>query len=385
MRVAIRDWDALQEVSPISLAAYAKTHGWKKASAYAEHADVYSAEDRPEILIPRTRNIGDYASVVLRLIEIFTEVGGESQLSVYRDLMTADRDLIRVRAGEVSGGIAVGDAVALVEASRDMLLAATCSLKNPRPLYRAGANQEAADFLRRVQMGQTERGSFVVTLLTPVVPPPIPPPLDPEWTGVEPSERKISKRLVEALEATRRSVEMAASGDTAAFGGAVRQGVSANLCEALSTLMERFSTVEVGVAWARSFPADPPSQTVQFDRAAAPILQAAARAFRDRAPKEGVEVVGFVQRLHREEEEADGEISLHARIPGSAGRMHTITAILEEADYERAIDAHRRKLTVIAEGDLHRIGRRWRLRNPRITEVLTPASEPGDAVTDTDR
>lgn len=234
-------------------------------------------------------------------------------------------------------------------------------------------------------MGQTERGSFVVTLLTPVVPPPIPAPLDPEWPVAEPRERKVSKRLVEALEATRRSVEMAASGDTAAFGEAVPQGVSANLCEALATLTERFSTLEVGVAWARSFPADPPSRTVQFDRAAAPILQAAARAFRDRAPKEGVEVVGFVQRLHRDEEETDGEISLHARIPGSAGRMHPITAILEEADYERAIEAHRRKLTVIAEGDLHRIGRRWRLRNPRITEILTPASEPEDAVTDTDR
>lgn len=378
MRVAIHDRDALLEVSPIALSAYAKANGWQKTDPYGDYSDIYVAEDRPEIVIPRTRNLGDYASVVLRLIEVFTEVAGESQLSVYRDLMTADRDLIRVRAGGVSGGIAVGDAVALVEASRDLLLAATCSLKNPRPLYRAGANQEAADFLRRVRMGQTEPGSFVVTLLTPVVPPPIPPPPDPDWPVAEPCERKVSKRLVEALEATRRSVEMAVSGDTAAFGEAVRQGVSANLCEALSTLTERFSTVEVGVAWARSFPADPPSQTVQFDRTAAPILQAAARAFRDRAPKEGVEVVGFVHRLHREEEETDGEISLHARIPESAGRMHPITAILEEADYERAVEAHRRKLTVIAEGDLHRIARRWRLRNPRITEVLTPASEPED-------
>lgn len=379
MKVSIRDWDALQEVSPNGLSAYAKARGWAKTATYGDHADVYSAEGRPEILIPRTRDLGDYARVVLRLIEIFTEVAGEPQLSVYRDLMTADRDLIRVRAGGSSGGIAVGDAVALVQASRDMLLAATCSLKNPRPLYRAGANQEAADYLRRVQMGQTEHGSFVVTLLTPVVPPPIPPPLDPEWPAAEPRERKVSKRLVEALEAVRRSIEMAASGDTAKFGEAVRQGVSANLCEALATLTERFSTVDVGVAWARSFPADPPSQTVKFDRTAAPILHEAARAFRDQEPREGVEVIGFVQRLRRDETETDGEVALRARIPGVSGTMHTVKAVLEQTDYERAVEAHRLKLAVIVEGDLQRFGQRWRLRNPRIAEVLSPDEEAEDA------
>lgn len=385
MKVAIRDRDALLEVPPIALSAYAKANGWKKTDPYRNISDIYVAEDRPELLIPRTAHLGDYASVVLRLIELFAEVTGASELAVYRDLMTADRDLIRMRTAGASGGIPVGDAVVLVEASRDLLLAAACSLEKPLPLYPVGARQEAAETLRGVRMGHTEPGSFVVTLLTPVVPSPVSLPPGQKGALSEPRGRQVSKRLLQALAAVRRATERAASGDSGDFAHAVTEGVSADLCEPLASLTERFSALEVSATWARSLPADCPPRTVKFDAAAAPILQAAARAFRDRAPKEGVEVVGFVQRLHREEEETDGEISLHARIPGSAGRMHTITAILEEADYERAIDAHRRKLTVIAEGDLHRIGRRWRLRNPRITEVLTPASEPGDAVADTDR
>ena len=48
-----------------------------------------------------------------------------------------------------------------------MLLAAACAARNPQPFYRAGSNKEAMDYMRRVKLGQTEHGSFVVTLLCP--------------------------------------------------------------------------------------------------------------------------------------------------------------------------------------------------------------------------
>ena len=230
MRVNIQDRDALRAVSPAALSAYARTAGWTKLESYGEHSDVYAAERMPEVILPRTQRLGDYASIVSQLIEIFAKMAERDELSLYRDLVTADRDVVRVRVTESDdGSLTVNDAVDLVGGSRDMLLAAACSLREPQPLYRAGANKEASDLLSRVRLGQTEQGSFVVTLLTPVVPSFIPTLFeDPDDHGA-PIQRRMTRRLAEALAAAREATENAVSGDQTAFADSVDKGVSANL------------------------------------------------------------------------------------------------------------------------------------------------------------
>ena len=74
MRVNIRDQDALQAISPAALSGYARTSGWCKLESFGEHSDVYAAEELPEVIVPRTRRLGDYASIVSQLIEIFARV-----------------------------------------------------------------------------------------------------------------------------------------------------------------------------------------------------------------------------------------------------------------------------------------------------------------------
>ena len=107
---------------------------------------------------------GDYASVVATLIETFAEVAEQDALITYRELVTADRDVIRIRAidRDHSGSLPVSAGADLVCCARDMVLAAVCSLDNPRPLYRPGANREANEYLQRVRLGQTDQGSFVI-------------------------------------------------------------------------------------------------------------------------------------------------------------------------------------------------------------------------------
>ena len=175
-RATIRDTEALKAVSPAALSAYARAAGWSKVETYGDHSDVYSAREQPEIILPRTVRLGDYADVVSRLIGIFANAAETDELSLYRDLVTADRDVIRVRAAENSdGAVAANDGLDLLRGARDMLLATACSLSNPRPLYRADSNREAVEHVRRIHLGQTEQGSFAVTLLTPVVAPPMQP------------------------------------------------------------------------------------------------------------------------------------------------------------------------------------------------------------------
>ena len=379
MRISIQDTDALAAVSPTALSAYARSTGWQRVGSYGEHSDIYDSEGLPEIILPRTQRLGDYTRVVAQLIEIFARVAEIDEISLYRDLAIADRDVVRVRAdADEDGTIPLGTGIDLVQGAYDMFLAAACSLQNPRPLYRAGANKEANEYMRQVRLGQTEHGSYIVTLVTPTVPPPTQPQLDSDWGSNDsdvPLERRMTKRLVEALTVTRIAAERAISGDIDAFPNAVPYGASANLCEALSKIIQPFPVLDVSATWARTWPEKTSREIVRFAKSDAPLLNEAARAFRSREPRWDEQLFGLVQRLKRDESEEEGTITLRASI---GGKTESVTAVLNPTDYEMAIEAHRNRAPVVATGDLERVRQRWRLSNAHISEVISDEDIEGE-------
>ena len=380
MKVSIRDRNALLAVSPAALSAYVRAAGWRREAPYRIHSDVYVGEELPEIIVPHTEHLGDYASVVATLIETFAAVAEQDETTVYRDLVTADRDVVRVRAvdSDHSGSLPVEAGADLVCSSRDMLLAAACSLSNPRPFYRPGANREAAEYVGRVRLGQTDQGSFVVTLLSPVVSPPIQMQLLPDsGTCEDPFERRVTRRLAEALAGTRKATDDTNGGDAKAFPASVGQGVSANLCDALATLTETLRMLDVGVVWARTHPRSELRTVVRFAAHDGPILREASRVLRSREPQPGVILVGLVQRLVRGETETDGTVTLRTSING---QNQSVAVVLPQPDYHRAIQAHKQKAPVVMRGDLERTGQRWRLLNPSIEDIIMYDEAPGGRV-----
>ena len=347
-----------------------------KGESYGDHSDVYAAAKLPEIILPRTAGLADYASVVSQLIKIFARVADRDELSLYRDLVTSDRDIIRVRVVEgVDGSLTLHNGVDIVDGAREMLLAAGCSVREPRPVYRAGANVEATSFVNQVRLGQTEQGSFVVTLLTPIVSPPVPALFSDPDDRDAPIERQITRRLSEALGVVRKATEKAASGDDSAFDDAVMGGVSANLCEALVKLIGPFQAIDIGVTWARTRPMMSVVDTFRYGDADVPILKEAARGFRSQEPQLNRQLFGIIRRLSRDATEDDGTIALKTSIDG---KSHSVMAVLSRSDYERAVRAHGEQVAVILEGDLERDGQRWRLLSPRLVDVITDEDTPDE-------
>ena len=80
-----------------------------------------------------------------------------------------------------------------------------------------------------------------------------------------------------------------------------------------------------------------------------------------------MEIFGIVRTLTRDETEMDGTVTLLAFIDG---RNQSVKAVLGQSDYEQAILAHKEKAPVVLRGDLERIGQRWRLLNPIISDVI---------------
>ena len=367
MDVRIHDHEALAAVSPTALAAYARAAGWVRTEAYGSHADIYQAEGQPEIILPRTQRVGDYALVVSRLVGIFAAAAETDELALYRDLMTADRDVVRIAAATGDESVSVDDGVALMAGARNLLLAAASSLRGARPLYRKGADRDAAKQLQRMRFGLPERGSFVVTVQTSPIPRPIEALFDDKNGDNDVAERRTTRRLAEALYATKRATEgMVFQNDREFWTAAVSAGSSANLCEALVAMIEPFPALDVSFSWAKTREPPPCREAIHFANDDVPILRQAAQSFRREEPRLDTRLYGLVRRLKRDGG-TDGEVSISASIDDSKA---SVTTVLTQRDYAQAAEAHLNQAIVVLEGDLERTGQRWRLLNPRIVEVI---------------
>ena len=108
-----------------------------------------------------------------------------------------------------------------------------------------------------------------------------------------------------------------------AFRQAVQLGVSANLCDAVAGLaaVSPAEGLEVRVAWSRTRPrSNAAPSRVFLGSDTIPLIQEAARLFRDTEPVEDVEIEGFVTRLARRPDQRPGEITLEGLVDGDLRR-----------------------------------------------------------------
>jgi len=259
-----------------------------------------------------------------------------------------------------------------------MVLAAACAAIDKRPFFAKRKAQQAMEYLGRVRMGQTERGSYVLTILSPV-PPELRPaqgtllPVEPE----DPYERLVTLTLMNALAALQRaSQDAAVGGDMTSFQRAVLKGVSANLCDAVVGLsaVSPGDGLDIQVSWSRTRPVGgkTPSRVV-LGNDSIQFIEEAARQFREIAPFEDVEIEGFVTRLDRDREATEGDVTIEASLEGNLRRI--VLRLGTEA-YSRAIQAHDERRPVRCTGDLVKEGRGYRLREPRHFGIL-PLDEGG--------
>jgi hypothetical protein len=232
----------------------------------------------------------------------------------------------------------------------------------------ASKPNKATDYLSKVHIGQTERGSYVVNILSRVAPDLESETLFPTepYEKTDPFERQVTRTLADALEATRTAAEYAAAtGTIEYFRRAVESGVSANLCEAIVGMNESGGGegLDIGLRWAPARPIrDSTSRGVSFPADTMPFIQEAARIFRKTPTQEGFEVEGYVIRLHRRELTGEGTITINSFVEDSP---RLINVKLNTEDYDRAIEAHKFGIRVVCYGNLVKQGGQFVLLNPR--------------------
>lgn len=380
MKTTQIDRDAFAAIPPLALRAYLAAEGWRAGESFGDIGEIYRREGGPELVAPTRADVSDYGLAIERIVDVLSSFEQRPPRAILRDLTVADVDLIRVRAprAEDDGSILIKDGVALIERSRELLLAAACAASKPKRAYRAGKVKEANDYLEDVRLGQTERGSFVVTLLSPV-----PPSLQDVQTPMlwptmdaEPFSRRVTRRLAESLRAAREAIDDVSRGQLIeAFEKRVEVGVSANLCSAAADLIQRGRGLEVSVRWSLARLAPMKSEVVRFQESDAAVLSEAGRVLREREPREGERLEGYVTRLARSPNATEGDVTLQAPVDDV---MVAVRVNLEPQDYSIMTRAHEQRIPVAIEGDLERDGQRWRLTRPRSIELLAADDASSD-------
>jgi hypothetical protein len=295
-------------------------------------------------------------------------------LEIFRDVMTATCDIVRLRAtgpAADNGTMPLDQAVSFIERSRELMLAAACAAIEKRALYSKRKPKQAADYLGRARLGQTEQGSYVFTIISP-----LPQELDatqrslfPEDTTI-PYERKVTQTLVSALGALEGAARKAMKHkNLVPFSEAVESGVSANLCDAVAGLVEASAgePIDIGVSWSRNRPLKTAAPgVVHLSPEFIPIINEAAGHFRATAPLDDFELEGFVTRLDRSTSATEGEVTVEGVVEN---HIRKIAVWLDAEAYKTAAHAHIERAKVTCLGDLVREGRGHRLLNPRGFQV----------------
>ena len=377
MKAIVTDREIIESLSSLELKAYLLAQGWQSVDKIKDKALILTkAGFSQELILPIRRDLGDFALRLSELIHSLSDIENRSELSIIEDINKSGVDVVRVRMteGTADGSISLAATSDIFYNTREMLLAAACAAQQPKKVYGSRKSEEALRYLDKVRVGQTEHGSFVLTFLSPVAPKLSSPStmlfedMEPED---EPFERQTTKTLMQSLNATKAAAIGALSeGGLELFENAIPLGVSANLCDAITNIVEKAGRAEVSLTWAKTRPQ--PKQitknVVSFDRQDAEVIGEAARNFRLFEPIINQNITGWVYKLTQETNgDPKGTIGITAPIDG---KLRKLKAILSDNDYQKAVSAHGNKNLLTLEGDLYIRGKNTEILNPRNILVI---------------
>ncbi|MFG1956935.1 hypothetical protein [Nonomuraea sp. NPDC049028] len=351
-------------IDPDRLIGYLASRGWRREGAW-RGASVWEADDG-RLLIPTLRQYPDddelLQEAVARLATIEDRPEGEVLLDIAEPMV--DTIDIRTLPGTPSGTIPLLSGAKAVDGICELLDTSARTVEEGSHLIFSGRRSAAVqEFLGGVRLGASRPGSYVFTARVPLV---LPPQLSLfEEEAPVPFGRQVLKTMDTALRAAHTACTRVISGTAAfdVFDEYVDQGVSADLCEAVSALagygIDR--PFEVSLSWARGLTA-PPSDPLRFTATMATVLSQAGKQLQELSRIGQATINGVIEDLHDDGVEPP-RIKVRGELQTSTDVVaRAIWVVLSRADYQRAGDAHYRRLRLRVAGRLSTAGKRLEMR-----------------------
>lgn len=391
------------DLTPATVAAFLGASGWTVQSSN-DAREVWTLSEGlstvARLLLPVDPTFVDYDVRMHEALVRLCKFTGWDLQDLTTNIQSIRSDILYIRADQYTqdGTIPLRQARELIDGAYSLLESAARAALDPRPRYQGRKPVAVTNFVEDdIRMGHTQRGSFVITVMTrldeaeeiPLTP-------DEQATAtngvdvqddslelyesvrIPPFQRQVMTTLASALEET---ADLAATADFGNLDRAISLGVSANLCNSLSqmTQFDGLRALDLSFRWSPREPDHPELESpVSLNRDRIPRLDQISERL-TRAPEPvNASIFGQVTRLERGEEDDEGIVTVAGYLGRSQRR--SVRLYLSGNDYDYAIRAHRSRTPVTVAGTLERRGASYWMANPVVDHSSLPTSA-GDAST----
>lgn len=161
------------EINPLAVCKYLEQTGWILFPNKRQEVRIYqivSVNDFRQVMVPMDKSLIDYKSTMFDVIKNVSEYEKKSVEQVMLYLLNPDSDIIKIRFDKnsvESGNILFDDAIKLFDNAKKILAATALDIINPKQIHYGRIDDSVQRFLNQCRFGQTEIGSYVVSIVCP--------------------------------------------------------------------------------------------------------------------------------------------------------------------------------------------------------------------------
>lgn len=344
-------------ISPSDVKWYALGRGWKAEKSRNPAVALYSSPDaKQQIQVPQKGDERDIALMMSEVLRKLSEIENRQIEDVSQDLRHPFTDALRLRVKSRladTGTLPLIEGLKLFEGGRKLLISAACSTVAPQAFYPRKSLKQVEEFIKKCQVGQTAIGSYVASILCPRLAPTSATLLDDVHEPI-PFERQVTEKLMVGLGVLSDSVQL---GDATLIENGIVRGVSADLCDALTSITppEDDSVLQIELSWSPVRPQlrnDIP-KTMRFAAPDLAFIQSAGKKLLDKTVrKDSVEGrIVMLKERHTQLADIGRTVEIRALIDE---KWSTVRFILKDEQYRIACDAYRDQEIVKISGLLRR-------------------------------
>ncbi len=365
----------LKLVQPRAIKNYAKSLGWKPVDGVNGSITVLHDPNSElhQLVIPLDETLDDYEESIREVIQKLAAFDRRSFQEVLDHLLLPPADVLRFRessADAESGSLSLDQGLRILEGARGMILAQAHSEIAAKPYHPRLSRSDAGELVRRCRLGQTERGSFILTIACPIE------IIQNSLIHTDPYTRRVTQGVIESLSTLIDAADSGVIDDT--FDRSAHPKLSANFCEAFLLLRPTGdrSYLSVSPTWSKAIPAP----TGHFRKElhlgqecfeAAESIASKLRVVPESKPDAFVGVVEVLRGQPDEQGATSGEVIFSLLIEGAVIRAK---AELAANEYQIAGTAHLKNLPVYCRGCLIRSSRSNRLTDVSDLKLIEPNS-----------
>jgi hypothetical protein len=341
------------------LVEYMADEGWSAVSSGAS-GELWSKQDR-YLAVPTDEDRDLILSVVERLAATkHINMSNMSDEIRFRRMDVADfRSKID---SSIADTISLDAAISVTTSAKAMLKSAAATSTRPRGDLKNSYGPFARSFTSTARMGHTRRGSFIIPVVVPLSRVQTPDPVEQtalveiRRSAPEPFERRTMRTLAQALEAVSSViVEPAVVPALRSLHTAVELGVSRQLCNSISSILEQpsISEIETTFKWAPAVKAPTTIPTrISIPAEGIELIQRAAALLRTTRIEPSRVFSGMIVGLYHRQEDPHGDITVSTVRNGRAAEIAVRVPI---ATYMAALQWHGQARALTVEGKVEHL------------------------------